>query len=69
MSEEEFHQEMLNREERLEEALQRAESGRATDEDWNIIRYECGAPKRSVKTVLATFSILGDTHEFDSASK
>lgn len=61
MSEDEYHQSQLERLQCLEEALQRAEEGRATDEDWNIIRYECGAPKRS-GVVLETFSILGESN-------
>ena len=69
MTDSEYHQQMLEREQRLEEALERAELGQATDEDWNIIRYECGMPKRSIKTVLETFSILGDTHGSYSESR
>jgi len=42
-----FHQLMLEREERLEEALTRAESGQATADDWTVIRYECGLPRKS----------------------
>ena len=44
--EEEFHQLMLERLQQLEEALDRAESGVGTQEDWAIIRYECGIPQR-----------------------
>lgn len=44
--EEEFHQLMLERLQQLEEALERAESGVGTQEDWAIIRYECGIPQR-----------------------
>ena len=29
----------------LEEALQRAETGAATPDDWVLIRAECGMPK------------------------
>ena len=35
----------------LEEALERAETGVATQEDWDIIRYECGMPKRPIVTL------------------
>ena len=35
----------------LEEALERAETGVATGEDWNIIRYECGLTKRPIVTL------------------
>lgn len=44
--EDEFHQLMLERLQQLEEALDRAESGVGTQEDWAIIRYECGIQKR-----------------------
>lgn len=42
MSEAEYHQAMLERMQQLEEALKRAEAGQATNEDWNVIYYECG---------------------------
>ena len=35
----------------LEEALERAETGVATQEDWDIIRYECGMTKRPIVTL------------------
>jgi hypothetical protein len=47
MREDEMHQLMLERQERLEEALHRAESGKATTDDWSVIRYECGVPQKS----------------------
>ncbi len=47
MREDEMHQLMLERQERLEEALRRAESGKATPDDWSVIRYECGVPQKS----------------------
>ena len=48
----EMHQLMLERMQMLEEALERAEAGTATGDDWNIIRSECGLPKRQIaKTV------------------
>jgi len=33
---------MLERQEQLEESLQRAESGAAKKSDWDIIKFECG---------------------------
>lgn len=40
--EEEMHQLMLERIQRCEEALERAQAGQATKEDWEVIRFECG---------------------------
>ena len=37
---------MLERMQMLEEALERAETGVASRDDWDIIRRECGLPKR-----------------------
>lgn len=42
MSEAEYHQAMQERMQELQEALERAEQGNATTEDWNVIYYECG---------------------------
>jgi hypothetical protein len=42
----EFHQAMLERMQMLEEALDRAEAGVATTDDWATIRMECGMPRR-----------------------
>ena len=47
----EMHQLMLERQQILEEAFERAETGVATQEDWNIIRYECGLSKRPIVTL------------------
>jgi len=47
----EMHQLMLERQQMLEEALERAETGVATQEDWDIIRYECGMTKRPIVTL------------------
>lgn len=55
----EFHQAMLERMQALEEALQRAEAGVASEGDWNIIRYECGMPRRPV-VQLETMSIRSE---------
>jgi len=41
-SEAEFEQAMQERQQMLEEALERAETGVATEEDWQLIRNECG---------------------------
>ena len=41
-----MHQAMLERMQMLEEALQRAEAGVATPDDWDTIRFECGVPRR-----------------------
>ena len=49
--EEEYNQAMLERQQMLEEALERAETGVATEDDWNIIRYECGLSKRPIVTL------------------
>lgn len=56
MNSDEYRQVELERMQRLDEALERAEAGRASEDDWNIIRYECGAPKRPVVS-LKTVSI------------
>lgn len=56
MREDEWHQINLERQQRLEEALERAEAGKASEDDWNIIRYECGMPRR---TRTETLSITG----------
>lgn len=45
-----MHQLMLERQQCLEEALERAESGKATAEDWGVIRYECGLPRKERKS-------------------
>jgi len=52
----EMHQLMLERQQILEEALERAETGVATQEDWNIIRHECGLSKRPT-VVLETLTL------------
>ena len=45
-SEYEMHQLMLERQQMLEEALERAETGVANEDDWNTIRFECGVSRR-----------------------
>ena len=41
-----MHQLMLERMERCEEAIARARAGKASEEDWQIIRFECGLGKQ-----------------------
>jgi len=48
---------MLERMQMLEEALERAEAGKATMSDWNIIRSECGMPIKTPIVTLETISI------------
>lgn len=43
---EELHQMMLERMQMCEEALERAEAGKATQEDWKLIRFECGLKEK-----------------------
>ena len=59
LDENEMHQFMLERMQMLEEALLRAEAGVATEDDWNIIRSECGLSKRPIVT-LETVSIRSE---------
>ena len=47
----EYHQAMLERQLMLADALDRAEAGVASEDDWNIIRYECGVPRRQFVTM------------------
>jgi hypothetical protein len=49
----EYQQLMLERMQMLEEALERAEEGVAREGDWDIIRSECGMPKRLFVTMEA----------------
>ena len=55
----EMHELMLERMQMLEEALERAEAGTASGDDWNIIRSECGVSKRPIVT-LETVSIRSE---------
>ena len=48
--EDQVHQMMLERHEMLADALERAEAGRATEDDWNTIRFECGVSRRPKST-------------------
>jgi hypothetical protein len=47
MDQGEMHQLMLERQQRLEDALIRAEDGTATEEDWKTIYFECGLKRNS----------------------
>ena len=51
----------VERELRLALALERAEAGFATGDDWNIIRFECGMPRRP-SIVLMTIGIKNEHH-------
>lgn len=53
MSEGEYHQMQLERQEMLEQALCRAINHSATEDDWAIIRYECGLPAQKSKGELS----------------
>lgn len=57
--ESEMHQLQLERMQMLEEALEKAKTGVATEDDWNIIRMECGLSKRPIVT-LETVSIRSE---------
>ena len=57
-SEAEFNQAMLERQQMLEEALERAETGVATEDDWNTIRFECGVTRRANLTETRSESWL-----------
>jgi hypothetical protein len=46
MTDSEYHQANLELQQMLEDALNRAEAGKATADDWNLIRYGCGLKKR-----------------------
>jgi hypothetical protein len=56
MREDEHYQLELERMEQLENAIERATQGMATEDDWNIIRFECGINQRPV---LRTITISG----------
>ena len=58
--ESEMHQLQMERMQMLEEALERAEAGTASVDDWNIIRSECGVSKRPILT-LETVSIRSES--------
>jgi hypothetical protein len=64
MERDELQQLMQERQERLEDALERAEAGEATDEDWSVIRYECGVASvsKSLKTTGANDGFCSERH-------
>jgi frataxin-like iron-binding protein CyaY len=45
--EEEYRQMMEERMQSIEDALERAKQGLATDDDWKVIYYECGLSQRN----------------------
>lgn len=53
MRQDEYHQMELERMEQLEDAIERASQGLATEDDWNIIRFECGITQRPVLHTIA----------------
>jgi hypothetical protein len=57
MTDSEYHQMQLERQELLEDALRRAINHSATEDDWAVIRYECGLPAQNHKV---------NHHEFNS---
>jgi hypothetical protein len=59
MTDAEYHQLQLERLQMLEEAFDRAYNGRATGEDWDILRYECGL----------TVPMRKENHVFNSESR
>jgi hypothetical protein len=59
MRQDEYHQLELERMQRLDEALERAEAGHATGDDWDIIRFECGSARRP-SVYLMTIGIKND---------
>jgi hypothetical protein len=46
MNQGEYQQAMLERMQQLEEALEHAENGCAKEDDWKVIRFECGMPTK-----------------------
>jgi len=54
MRADEFHQVMLDRQREVEEAVERAERGEATTEDWKLIRYECGLRSQNANSASNT---------------
>jgi len=47
-NDQQLHQLMLERRRMLEEAIDRAEHGAATKDDWWRIRFECGVPIKNI---------------------
>ena len=42
------HNEQLKLQEDIEDALDRATKGKATDEDWRLISWACGVSRRQI---------------------
>lgn len=49
MTQAEYNQMQVERQEMLEEALRRAINHSATEDDWAVIRHECGLPAQNHK--------------------
>ena len=49
MREDEYYQMQLERQRMLEEALERAKQGAASEDDWSIIHFECGVPRPTLQ--------------------
>jgi hypothetical protein len=54
----EFQEAMLERQQRVEEAIERAEKGIASAEDFDIIRFECNCPKYKLPYVSTALDDL-----------
>ena len=65
MRQDEYHQLELERMQRLEEALNRAEAGFANLDDWDVIRFECGIPRRHYSVTFDN-QFIGELHEPES---
>lgn len=55
MRQDEYQQMMEERQQMLEEAFDRAYTGFATEEDWAVLRYECGLPAQMRKESHVNF--------------
>lgn len=55
MEQAEYQQMMEERQQMLEEAFDRAYTGFATEEDWAVLRYECGLPAQMRKESHVNF--------------
>jgi hypothetical protein len=51
MREDEYYQMQLERQQMLEEALERAKQGEASEDDWSVIHFECGVSRPILQTV------------------
>jgi hypothetical protein len=67
--EEEYHQAMLEREYRIEQAVFNAEMGVATDEDFDVIRFECGISKKQSPASLVLADVFADFGNIFGARK